>query len=221
MLPLCLNVTGRRCLVVGGGPVGRRKAAVLQAAGAAVCLVCLEPPPADAAPIEWRQEPYRPDHLDGCQLACAAATPEVNGRVAADARRRGLWVNVADDPAGSDFHLPAVLRRGDFLVAVSTGGASPALARRLRDGLAGTFDEAYGQWAALLAELRPLVTALPEARRAGVLAWLTDPAWPDRLRTEGPETVRRAMRAGLADRAGEPGTSVSGGVPLTRATSRD
>ncbi len=198
MYPILLDLHGRLAVVIGGGPVGRRKAAGLLEGGARVRLVCLEPRPGDANPaIDWRTETYRPATLEGADLVFAAATAEVNRRVIVDARSRKIWVNAADDPLHSDFVVPAVLRRGDFLVAVSTGGASPALAQNVRDQLAAQFDEAFGLWAALLAELRPEVLTRvsdPRARRE-IFEMLARPAWLGRLRGEPGEVVQRAMRA--------------------------
>ena len=126
--PLFLDLTGRRCLVVGAGPVGQRKAAGLLAAGAVVRVVAPESPELSGA--EWVAAEYEPEHLDGMALVFAAGPPDVNARVVADARQRGIWVNSASDPTSGDFLLPAVRRAGRIEVAVSTAGASPASRRR-------------------------------------------------------------------------------------------
>jgi siroheme synthase-like protein len=197
MYPLFLDLRDRSCLVVGGGAVGRRKAAGLLQAGARVRLVCLEPPtPLDApAQPQWLQEPYRPDHLDGVVLVFAAATAAVNAQVAAEARARGIWANLADDPDGSDFHVPAIVRRGEFVLAVGTGGAAPALARAVRQRLEVEFDDAFGQWVELLAELRARAQQQGDARfQAALMERLTQWHWLERLRTEGVERVRQRMR---------------------------
>jgi precorrin-2 dehydrogenase/sirohydrochlorin ferrochelatase len=198
MLPVLLDLAGRLCVVVGGGAVGRRKAGALLDAGATVRVVCPEPPAlAPRAGLDWRTEPYRPDHLDGAALVFAAASPEVNRQVVADARRRGLWINSATEPDAGDVFLPATVRRGDFVVAIGTGGAAPALAAEVRRRLEEQFDDAFGQLVAVLAEVRPVVLARvddAELRRS-LLEKLSRWDWLQRLRSEGAEAVRAAMRA--------------------------
>jgi precorrin-2 dehydrogenase / sirohydrochlorin ferrochelatase len=198
MMPLFLDLRDCLCLVVGGGPVGRRKALALLAAGARIRLVCPDMSPGEQTNprLQRISEPYRPEHLDGVRLAVAAATPEVNRRVVADARARGIWVNSATEPESGDAFFAATLQRGDLVLAVGTGGHAPALARAIRDRLEDQLDEALGLWVALLAELRPLVRErIPAARRRGVLERLCEWGWLERLRSEGVEAVRAAMRA--------------------------
>lgn len=211
MVPILLDMMGRLAVVVGGGTVGQRKATALLEGGARVRLVCLEPrPPEMAAPIlEWRTEPYHPAMLDDATLVFAAATPSLNRQVVADARGRGLWVNAADDPEQGNFFLPAVVRRGALVLAVSTGGAAPALAREIRRRLAADFDEAFGHWIALLAELRPLIQARIShpGRRRQVFERLCEWDWLERMRQQDTDRIRQAMVAlveSLVDGAGDP-----------------
>jgi precorrin-2 dehydrogenase/sirohydrochlorin ferrochelatase len=196
MFPILLDLTGRRVVVVGGGAVGRRKALAARDAGAAVVVVDPKTGERDMPGVAWVAEPYRPEHLAGAALVFAAATPQVNARVVADARARSIWVNAATDPEQGDCFLPAVVRRGGLTVAVGTGGASPALARRIRERLEAEFDAAFADWVALLEEIRPRVLeSIPDPeRRRELLDALADWPWLDRLRAEGADAVRQAMR---------------------------
>ena len=206
MFPLFLRLTDCLVVVIGGGAVGRRKAAAVLDAGARVRLVCLEARPAGEthAALDWRTEPYAAAHLDGAALVFAAATPEVNTRVVADARARGLWVNSGTDSIDGDFYVPAVVRRGEFVVAVGTGGAAPALAAEVRRQLEEQFDDSFGLWVALLAEMRPLVLECvnDEERRRMLFARWARWEWLERLRRDGDEAVRAAMLQELRDRGG-------------------
>jgi precorrin-2 dehydrogenase / sirohydrochlorin ferrochelatase len=173
--PVALDLRDRLCLVVGGGPVAEAKVEGLLAAGARVTVVSpeLTKPLATWAidgRIIHRPHHYRPDDLDGQQLVFSATDQrEVTEAVSAEGRRRGLWVNAADDPAFCDFLLPSVLRRGRLVVAVSTGGASPALAARVRRDLEAYFAPEYEELVELAAEVRAELRA--RAHRPGGVAW--------------------------------------------------
>ncbi len=136
------NLRGALVVVVGGGAVGERKLRGLLAAGAAVQLISPAVTPelrtlADSGAITWHARPYQPGDLVGARLVFTATDQRaVNAQVADDAAALGLLCNVADDPHAGDFHLPAVYREPGLLVAVSTEGASPTRAKRLRDQIA-------------------------------------------------------------------------------------
>ncbi|HZT45671.1 MAG TPA: bifunctional precorrin-2 dehydrogenase/sirohydrochlorin ferrochelatase [Gaiellaceae bacterium] len=157
----CLDLEGRRCLVVGGGAVALEKAKGLLECGAIVTVVAPQiDPELQLLPIRWRQKRYDAADLEGQLLVVAAtSTQSVNRRVFADAEARSLLCNVADVPELCSFILPAVFRRDPIAVAVSTGGASPALAQRLRDELGARVEERHVDLANRLGELRPWVRA--------------------------------------------------------------
>jgi siroheme synthase-like protein len=198
--PIILDLTGRTALVVGLGTVGRRKAGGLLAAGARVLGV--DPRGGDKTSLagaEIRAEAYRPEHLEGASLVFAAATPEVNAKVLSDARSRGIWANSATDPAEGDFAVPAVWQDGALLVAVSTQGASPALAAALRDRAAQALGPAAAGLASLLSELRPLAFARildPSARHRLLIDW-GDPQRLSLWESEGKEAVRKDLLESL------------------------
>ena len=132
--PIVLELTGVPVLVVGGGTVALRKIEGLLVARAAVTVVAPDVVDAiRALPVRIITRAWERRDLDAVRLVVTATDdPAVNAAVAADAQRRGIWVNAADDPANCTFTLPAVARDGPVTVAVSTGGASPALASHLR-----------------------------------------------------------------------------------------
>jgi siroheme synthase-like protein len=153
--PIALELTGRPCLVVGGGSVAERKVTALLQANASVTVVSPRVTPARAARINLVARRYRRCDVAGQGLVFVTTDDRaVNAAVARDARARGIWVNAADDPPHCDFILPSVLRRGALIVAVSTGGASPALARAIREQLEEYFTEEYDVLARVLAAAR-------------------------------------------------------------------
>jgi len=172
--PVGLDVAGRACLVVGGGPVGARKAASLVACGADVTVVAPEIAVSLAAGPGLRIErrPYRPGEAADYWFVTAATNDEaVNQQVADDATAARVWVNVADDPAKCSAVLPAVLRRGPITVTVSTSGSAPALASWLRDRIAGVVGPEFEAVAAELAARRAAIHAAGDTTEG--LDWRT------------------------------------------------
>ena len=158
--PIFVEMTGRRCLVIGGGAVAERKIAGLLEVGAVVVVIS---PDITETITRWSKEQritltarrYRPGDLAGFQLAFVATDdPHVNKAVFDEGREHGVWVNAADDPSHCDFILPSVLRRGDLTVAVSSGGNSPALARTIREELEAYFTGEYELLTQLAAGIR-------------------------------------------------------------------
>jgi precorrin-2 dehydrogenase/sirohydrochlorin ferrochelatase len=173
--PMMVDLTGKRCLVVGGGAVAERKVALLVECGAEVDVVSPKATArltalASSARIRLRRRPVRAADLSGAFLVVVATDdPRVNREVAERARRAGGLVNVADDPAACSFLVPSVIRRGDLTVAISTGGGSPALARKLRQRLEQTVGPEYEAFVAALRLLRERARraiADPEDRQA-------------------------------------------------------
>lgn len=169
LLPLFVNLQGRRVLLVGAGPVGAAKLAQLQAAGADVVVVAPTVHPdveASGVPIERRE--FRPSDLDGAWLVVAAAPPEVNRAVAAAGQARKLFVNAVDDPPNATAYLSGVVRRAGVTLAISTSGAAPALTGLLREALDAVLPDDLDEWMKVAREARPAWKrdAVPmEARR--------------------------------------------------------
>jgi precorrin-2 dehydrogenase len=185
--PVFLDLRGRRCVVVGGGLVGERKACALIDCGAHVTVVSPAVTPGLAALIAsdrlvYRARRFRRSDLRACVLAIAATgDPIVDRAVEAAARRWRVLVNVVDRPEQCDFILPSVLCRGELQIAVSTGGRSPALAREIRRRLEGLFGPEYGE----------LIAKAGEARRRARAAATTPAA-----RLEAGERVARLVPVG-------------------------
>jgi siroheme synthase-like protein len=156
----CLRLSGRRCVVVGGGDVGLEKVEGLLACDADVTLVAPEAHPelrqlADEGSIRWQRREYITEDLEGALIAIAATSDtDVNIHVFDDAERRAMLVNVVDVPPLCNFILPAIVRTGPLAVAISTAGASPALAKRMKREIGELFGEPYATLAILLNDAR-------------------------------------------------------------------
>jgi precorrin-2 dehydrogenase / sirohydrochlorin ferrochelatase len=156
----CLKLTGRRCLVVGGGEVGLEKVEGLLACDGDVTLVAPDAVPelrelAAEGSIHWERRGYRTSDLDRTFIAIAATDDtDVNIRIWEEAEERAMLVNVVDVPPLCNFILPAIVRTGPLAIAISTAGASPALAKRIKAEIADEYGEPYARLAELLNEVR-------------------------------------------------------------------
>ncbi len=224
-----LDLRGRTCVVVGGGAVARRKVESLLRAGASVTVVAPDCLPMPAA-VTTVRAPFTDDHLTGAALAVAATDdPAVNTRVARAARDRGIWVNVVDDPDAGTFIVPAVVERGAFRIAVSTGGTSPALAARVRQRLEAEFGPEYADFVEILGELRSewepraLAAGVPPAARRAAWHAVLDLPLADLLR-DGRRAEAVASAWALLDAAlSAAGVSPGGGPgsPIPRSASSE
>jgi siroheme synthase-like protein len=156
----CLKLRGRRCLVVGGGEIGLEKVEGLLACDGDVVLVAPEAGPelealAAEGSIRWERREYEPADLEGTfmVIACTDDT-DINIGIYEDAERRAMLVNVVDVPPLCNFILPAIVRQGSMAIAISTQGASPALAKRMKNEIADQFGEAYARLAVILNDVR-------------------------------------------------------------------
>jgi precorrin-2 dehydrogenase/sirohydrochlorin ferrochelatase len=156
----CLMLKRRRCLVIGGGDIGLEKVEGLLACDADVTLIAPDAVPALAAyanegSIAWEKRAYETGDLEGAFMAIAATNDtEVNIGVYEDAEKRAMLVNVVDVPPLCNFILPAIVRNGPLAIAISTQGASPALAKRMKREIADTFGEPYARLAVMLNDVR-------------------------------------------------------------------
>ena len=156
----CLKLTGRRCVVVGGGEIGLEKVEGLLACDGRVVLIAPDAHPelerlAAEGSIEWIQRKYEAGDLEATFIAIAATNDtDVNIRVYDDAEKRAMLVNVVDVPPLCNFILPAIVRTGPLAIAISTAGASPALAKRMKAQIASEYGEPYARLAVLLNEVR-------------------------------------------------------------------
>jgi len=160
-----LKLEGKRCLVVGAGKVGEPKIGGLLDTGANIHVVALEASEAvhgwaNAGKIRLELRAFAPEDLDGIFLAVVAtASFALNEFAFSEAQRRGVLCNVVDVPEYCDFYYPAVVRRGDLQIAISTSGQSPSLAQKIRQQLERQFGPAYAAWVAELGATRKLVLA--------------------------------------------------------------
>lgn len=202
-----IGLEARQTVVIGGGKVAARKVAGLLEAGAQVTVISPAFVPelrlrAGTRRVKLVNRAYQEGDLAEAFLVIAATNnPDINERVWQEARERGCLVNVVDDPARCNFIVPAVVRRGEVTVTISTGGASPALARRLREQLESLIGPEVGALAGLLAELRPELQSRfqDDDRRAEAAFRLVDSDLAEIIRRQGLDAARLRSEELLAE----------------------
>ncbi len=212
LYPLFADLDGRAVLVVGGGPIAERKTRALLHSGAAVRvgaprLTRTLRAWAAAGRLMHLDGPFRDDWLADAWLIVAATDDRaLNARVKAAADARRILANVVDDPALSSFQVPAVVDRAPLTIAISSGGAAPVLARRLRERLEALFDPALGALARLAGEHRPAIRAAyaDHGARRRFYDWLHDGPVLASLRAGDEAHARQALCARLDNAAAEP-----------------
>ena len=158
--PIYLNLNGKRALVVGGGTIAEGKIDRLRQTGADITVVSPEATPgiaryADYGEVTWLKKEYGAGDLDGAFIVIAATNQrDVNERIFEDAERLGILLNVVDDPPRCNFIAPSIIERGPVTLAISTGGASPALARKLRESLGESAELRWADMAGVMSAAR-------------------------------------------------------------------
>jgi precorrin-2 dehydrogenase / sirohydrochlorin ferrochelatase len=197
MYPVCLNISGKLCIIVGGGRVAERKVRGVLTGGGSVRVISPVVTTklqhlAEQERIEWRQKTYDAADLQGAFLVFAATDiADVQRALSRDAQAAGLLINRADAPEACDFQTPASIRRGDLTISVATNGKSPALAAMVRRQLEHDFGEEYTLLTALMAMLRDDILMEEDWERKKILFqqilhddivdWIRDNHW-DRIR---------------------------------------
>lgn len=200
--PALLELQGRRCVVVGGGPVAEGKVQALLEAGAEVTVISPEVTGAlqalaDEGQITHLARRYRPGDLAGAFLAiCATDEREVHERAWQEAIAAGILINIVDNPSRCTFIAPSVVRRGDLIVAISTSGKAPALAVRLRERLEHVLGDEYARFLEIAGALRaPLAAQCPDFEQRKALWYqLVDSDVLDLLRRGLEEEAHRRVR---------------------------
>jgi precorrin-2 dehydrogenase / sirohydrochlorin ferrochelatase len=203
LFPMFLKLEGRQALVVGAGRIGEPKIGGLIETGAHIRVVSIDASPAvrewaRAGKLELELRAFTAADLDGAFLAVVASNSRtLNERVYHEAQRRGVLCNVVDVPDLCDFFYPAVVRRGDLQIAVSTAGQSPSLAQKIRQQLEKQFGPGYATWVAELGETRRLILAsdLDKERKLDLLHSLASREAFEAALAETPETLELAAKA--------------------------
>jgi precorrin-2 dehydrogenase/sirohydrochlorin ferrochelatase len=205
--PINLDIAGRKCTVVGGGKVAARKVGALLDCGGIVQVISPELTTElqehhQAERINWLARPYRQGDLGDSFLVIAATDDEqVQAEVFNEAGRKGQLVNVADVPQLCNFILPATVRRDDLTISISTAGKSPALARKLRQGLEETIGPEYGTLAEIMGLLRSEVLKQGRGHEENkvVFASLLHDKFPDWIKQDDWQRIKEHLTGVMGD----------------------
>jgi precorrin-2 dehydrogenase/sirohydrochlorin ferrochelatase len=203
LFPMFLKLEGKQCLVVGAGKIGEPKIGGLLETGARIRVVSLDASPAvrewaRAGKIELEVRSFSAEDLDGAFLAIVATNSRtLNERVYREAQSRGVLCNVVDVPDLCDFFYPAIVRRGDLQIAVSTAGQSPSLAQKIRQQLEKQFGPGYASWVAELGETRQFILSsdLDKERKLDLLHSLASREAVEAALAEMPELTTKGEHA--------------------------
>jgi precorrin-2 dehydrogenase/sirohydrochlorin ferrochelatase len=200
--PVYLKLKGRKCVVIGGGEVARRKVEALLAAGAKVWLVSPEITPelsklAEKGDITHLNRKYLTGDLEDAFLVIGATDEEnINRRVAEDGARAGILVNIVDAPELCNFIVPSTVMRGDLILSISTGGNSPALAKQIRKQLEQLYGEEYAEYVKLLGRCRKLILQrIPDmAQRRRIFQALIDSDLIELIKQRNRDKIRQRIK---------------------------
>jgi len=186
-----LNLKGRHVLLVGAGEVAHQKLPALLGCEAHVHVVAPEAVPeiqalARDGKIKWSKRAYKKADLRGIRLVIAATdNPALQKKIVKDAHAQKVWINVVDVPPLCDFIAPAVIGRGDIQIAISTGGAAPALAKYLRRKLEPLIGSEYEEFAKIVQKLRPDILKLPKDKRLSLWERMVSDSFFEDIRKDG------------------------------------
>jgi precorrin-2 dehydrogenase/sirohydrochlorin ferrochelatase len=200
--PVCLDVSGKRCVIVGGGEVAERKVRRLMDCGAEVLVVSESLSPAlqtmkSDGLLSHIQAGYSSDLIEGAFLVIGATDrTEVNEAVSRDAKRQGILVNIVDDPERCNFILPSLHRRGDLMIAVSTGGKSPALAKKLRKEMARHYGPEFETLLRIMGQIRSRIISrgYPPEKNKALFESVIDSDIMDHIREKRWDKVKAMIR---------------------------
>ena len=197
--PLYLDIKGKKCVIVGGGKVAYRKACSLTEAGADVTVISPDtcPEMANEKGLSLINKSYDESCLDGAMLVIAATDDEeINKKVSLDAGKRNIIINVVDRPELCSFIIPSTVKRGNLCISISTGGASPALAKNIRKELEDVFGPEYGEYINLLTRMRDVAMSdvTDDEKRRKILQRLAEKDILEIVKTKGTEEAEAKIR---------------------------